>query len=750
MSVGIRIARHGQAKLRTNLSSAPHEPLLFLYPAWARNSSTAIAQPLSFFSQPSVESLPPADFVPRNTGQKHVVASAEPSTVVRRARPKTLDGQYDSESKTQKSPTQVARKKPPEEIEALDVKHKIRRIEARTARTKKVQEWTAENRQIWQTYRNESLGRTWDSDWRIVLRELTSSTPRHGKWLDGPITLEVPVDSARLLMNGLDEDIWVIANMHDCAVRLGARKEGESVCRTFVLSGSPVAISRTAAHVLRIAPGVQIKKVGSLTEMADTTDAETGMQTKAAEYECRNVIARQSRKIRVQADRVTPRAPERWNRESFYDYICDLTRNDQLNHFQTSKVTSILRELFGAPVHKTHITNMAIREAMSYYMKTNNVGEQRWLFNEHTVTDPEIFNIMLRLPAQNKDLHNFHYILNLMTRKGLRPNKATWLLFLDANSNSLEIQLSILQAMKTRGLTQDVPAIRDFSGILVIPHLELILDFSGPRVDFMKELNSRFSRDWLTLNTANRILNLLGSRGLLARCCEFLKVMDSHFLKPDTSSINTILHHCKQAKTLEGALEMLRFIPTNNNFTPDRETFQTLFDMAWHSRSYNVSRVVWQYACFTSNASSRIRRLVQFSLRDEKSDLSSVSPRERFHALAGKFLIAHPKPVARPDVVPAQTLLIEKSAEEVSQSKEPAKQEWASFASGLVMMDMRVLGDCEPVHSFISTLWDAFEMDRAWKKVESETRTKKELRAMLEEGVIVQMKSKASCRATLE
>src|SRR4051812_4835918 len=60
MSLGSRIAKRSRVAVFAQLTSTPREPLLFLYPSWIRNNSTASSAPLQHEShaEPVVQQQP--------------------------------------------------------------------------------------------------------------------------------------------------------------------------------------------------------------------------------------------------------------------------------------------------------------------------------------------------------------------------------------------------------------------------------------------------------------------------------------------------------------------------------------------------------------------------------------------------------------------------------------------------------------------------------------------------------------------
>jgi hypothetical protein len=114
--------------------------------------------------------------------------------------------------------------------------------------------------------------------------------------------------------------------------------------------------------------------------------------------------------------------------------------------------------------------------------------------------------------------------------------------------------------------------------------------------------------------------------------------MESRFIKADNYSINTILHHCKQATNLNGAVELLQSLPNDARFVPDQETYRILFELTWRTRSYNLTRVVWRYACLSAATTFRMRRRVFQSLTYAMAKDDRMTPRERWNQFVGPVI----------------------------------------------------------------------------------------------------------------
>jgi pentatricopeptide repeat protein len=673
MSLGSRILKRGRAALSANLASTPREPLLFLYPQWVRYLSTAAEAssgqhgglPVGH-TQPNI----PRQRLPQNPASasdnevllqqrfdkpkaKSLVGSSNPDAPTTNTRIEALlkvGGDFPSIAKENSSP----------EKNPSVLRRQIRKILQSEENARKSAIADRRIRNAYQNFRREQL-RTWIPDWRVILADLIKHTPKHGKWLDQALELVIPVESIPQLVHGIDDYILDIGYQYGVSIRVAERDEGEHEHRRFILSGPATAISKTTADVLRIAPKTEMKTASIL--MPPYTN-HISLEVSLNEEACLIAESDESKvdityalldsrtpKLKMPPEQI-PR-PKTWTHTSFLDYIRVLTKSSVPNHLNrfgfrsgqdhTTAVTEIIRNLFADPECKPVISRTACNEALRYLVSINRFKDVRGLFVRMEMLKlpmvPETFNIMLRGTAKNEDLHNFHFILHLMFKRGLVPNGHTWIAFMMAHPD-LRVKLHILRAMKDKGLTAHPSMTKEVVQQLIQPEIDFSLDQNLTQAQFVAHMDSRYGAHWLSLDSANRVLHSLGARGLISRCWQFLHFMDSRFIQYDNYSINTILQHCKQATNLTGAVELLRSLPNKGtfDFVPDEETYRILFELAWRSRSYNLARVIWRYACLSAATTHMMRSHVFVSMLYTSGQGSRATPRERWKQFAGPVI----------------------------------------------------------------------------------------------------------------
>lgn len=673
MSLGSRFLQRGRVALSANLSSTPREPLLFLYPSWTRKSSTSAEAASTRDGGLPIRSSQP------NIARQPVLsnpASAnddEASLQLRLDNPESDPPSSGTQATTTtikaiiSAKDNLPRKLSEEPIVQKDdsvVKRQVRRMLQTEENARKSEVVDRKMRNAYYHWRRE-VSRSWVPDWRVILADLNKHTPQHGKWLDQALELVIPIESLPQLVHGIDDFILDIGHQHGVSIRLGELDDDTKQVRRFIISGPATAISKTTADVLRIAPTTEMKTASSLSPpqtddvaLEGTLEKETSLDAPSneQEFDVRYIFTDvETQRLKMPPEQI-PR-PETWTHVSFLDYVRALIASSVSNHlnrfgFQSPQdhvtaITQILRDLFKDPNCAGAISRTACNEAMQFFVKANRIEDVRALFVLMDMlklpTVPETFNIMLRGAAKNEDLHNFHFILHLMLRRGVVPNGMTWIAFMKAHPD-VRVKLHILTAMKAKGLTAHPSMMKEVCHELVQPEIESSLEQNLSQAQFVAHMDSRYGPDWLSLDNANRALHSLGARGLISRCWEFLNFMSSRFIEHDNYSINTILHHCKQQTNLTGAVELLRSLPIRDpsrgtfGFVPDEETYRIMFELAWRSRSYNLARVTWRYACLSAETTRMMRVRVFTSMLYASSKDTRATPRERWKQFAGPVI----------------------------------------------------------------------------------------------------------------
>ena len=701
MSLGSRIVKRGRIEaLASRLASSPREPLPFLYPAWTRNYSTGSARHATDFTS----SIPPTrPTVPDRTsnGRKSETKRAALSETgagnprddeTKRAWRPFIDAihtqnRYGAEDNG--APT-VSQGRDPAVIslgDASESKTGDRRVQSTLHEGKstaqisretgpvvrrlyqsaqKVEDFEARKRASRISYQEDQRKKTesWDPDWRVVLSVLSTNTPRTDKWLDRALKIIVPEEAVEKLMYGVDTNMWDIGDRYDCLITLDARDPQTLAYNSYLLSGSETGIKKTTLDLLRLVPDMRLVATPksflhtddnheAISAADESKELDNGSKKLEAHTSVvRNIANVVEREVQVvRADRI-PR-PEEWTQRSFLDYVTDVCTIVMPNHVHAvlytgkeshmSTVWNILWEIFESPECASAVSRKAFDAALVYFVKTGQAEVVKRFFLKmelmNVKPDVETFNIMLRGAAGHEDIHNFHFLLHIMFRRGISPNTGTWLAFMQATPN-VRIKLYILSEMRGKGLLNQPSVVQALCEQVALYEINTSLENGESQDGFLRRMDSRYGTEWLNLNSGNQILHALGSRGLISRSWEFLRIMENRDVEPDFVSISTIIHHCRYSWNIDGAIEILRDLPPSIPPELDQRIYHDLFNMARGAKAYNLARVVWRYACLHAFTSGKMRQRVKQSLLNaEWKTNEETNSLQRWHQQMGHFII---------------------------------------------------------------------------------------------------------------
>lgn len=496
----------------------------------------------------------------------------------------------------------------------------------------------------------EELKDPWIVDWRDILSDLKKYTPSHGPWLERALRIAVPEAATTDLVHAIDGHLWDIGMNYGCSVNMDTGDEGKKG-RSFLISGSLVALGKFTADIIRVAPEVKIFSAGANGDSADLEEQDDDLASTAVRFkptEMANVD------WRLAPDKIPK--PDTWTPDTFLEYVRAITGSSISNHIKMIDregkhdpdlrvlYVSMISDLFSDPECIPHITKTACHEALRFFLDMNMIKDLRILFVRMSVLDigmdVETFNIMLRGTAKSRNLAAFHFILHLMVNRGFIPNPRTWLAFLEAHSD-MEIRIHVINGMKERGLLRNKAVLKGICFGITKYEIEASLDSQQSQEEFIAHMDARYTPFWLSKGSGSRILDALGSRGLISRCWEFLHFMQARNIDPNTACINTILFHCKEQRNFTGAIEVLRALPPTRKYVPNQETFDRLFFMAWESQNYNMVRVVWRYACLYAATSARMRNHMFRSLQIATKSKEPEVGRARFRQLVGPVVFGN-------------------------------------------------------------------------------------------------------------
>lgn len=712
MSLGGRIIlRRGEAALSASIcrSSAPWEPLIFLYPRWVRNAATAL------------QGLDIDDARKPSSGSNHISSNVHTSQL------SSGDGNAACAASNHKS---AVEKKDESAFRTPDSTGSFfRRIVAsdmnRAARKVYNSRIRGNYEQLKLKEREAPL-----PDWREILIDLQRyTTDGSATWFENVLKIEVPSQAIGKLLFNEDDNIWSIKLRCGCQIEVPEIDEATQEHRPLLVSGPITNIAKAAAEILQIVRGavsdnaILSKKVRPFNTRARDPRPSLSVDGILPEV-VRSVQANDRRRMAapIRADKI-PR-PDTWTRASFGKYVQHLTSSKMSTHIQSllykpgeshvHAVMDILEALFLNPQCKPAISTAAFNDALAYFVKHNAMEVVRELYVHmemlHLKMNTETFNIMLRGAAKSESLHNFRYIFGLMLRRGHNPNSDTWVTFMEAVQD-FRIKRWILVAMKRKELVHDPRIQKAVCENLVRLEFESSLENKISQEQFLQHMADCYGPDWLTTSSGNRVLDVLGSRGLISRCWEFLMLMHARDVKPGIDSILTILHHCRRHRNAQGAIEIIRQLSSVVGFDADQEIYDTLFSIAWEARLYYVAQVVWRYACLDAATTYRMRRRVSDSVQSALSDQLRAFPstvRGRWKATAGPFILGIPFSAPLEDQASLRRHLSAFSPAALAGNSDK------EIVIAEAERQMRVFEDWVPQRHFADVLVEAFATDCEW------------------------------------
>jgi hypothetical protein len=767
MSLGSHIVRRGRAALSASggLFSTPREPLLFLYLQWIRTAATAAQDQAVSGSQrtPSIgpdhlsssAHIPELDSVYENTALKsseygNLPGKEQESTpqvqeAILQAAHSTQNGNEPTEDQVQ--PSSEKRETIVKELEGegdaglVGPTGIIRRVlaleEKRTAQRMYKRRTREEYEEI--KARKRMAGET---DWRDILATLERRTPDGASaFHDNVLRIKVPFEVVGRLLFSQEDNIWAIKMRCGCQIEVSEADEASQGRRILLISGPIRNITKAAVEILQIAPGAvsddeiwsqHVSRFSTRPARQRPSLSDDGSSTDAVRYV--RGERRRSMAAPVRADKV-PR-PSTWTSESFGLYVQHLISIKMTTHLQkflykpgeyhTNVVVDILKALFVDPECRTAISAAAFNDALGYLEKHSAIDVVRDLFvhmeMQNLKMNIETFNILLRGTAKSKSLGNFQYIFLLMLRRGYTPNADTWLAFMSL-IDDFEIKLHILKSMKSKELLRDPRTQKNVCRNFVSMEISNSLDDNMTHEQFLQHMVDRYGQDWLTKDSANRILDALGSRGLISRCWDFFEFMHTKDVKPSDVSIGTVLDHCKKQRNAEGAIEIIRRYSSLFGFDPSEDVYNKLFKFAWNNRLPCVARIVWRYATLNAATTYGMRRRIINGVVEALSSQSLVSDvtlSSQFTSTASCFILGlrSSKPNKQHIPLPEDFDAIIPAALSRTENQDPINPGEEDSTKAMIMAavnaQMLVFRDWTPRRHFTDILVEAFETDTKW------------------------------------
>lgn len=351
----------------------------------------------------------------------------------------------------------------------------------------------------------------------------------------------------------------------------------------------------------------------------------------------------------------------------------------------------------------------------------------------------ETFNILLRGSASQRDLHNFTFLLNNMTRRGFKPNEETWILFLQVIDSS-KVRAVIVRKMAEMNMLDKIKIRRDVAAHMLQDEIINHLGDGHDHHSFLDHMNSKYGMGWLSTSAGNKLLNNVAKLKSVAESLDLLYEMEQAAFVPDDISINTLLRHCLPLRRPELAIEVLDAFKRHYGLHPGPEAYETLLLQAWRSRLLNFSSVIWRSACIHSAVSRKMQRLVFQSLRsysptleeriqlDNTAEPGRFSRDAKFKKFAGRFVIGLDGP---------EEAGLNQAVDTLQLDPQRRTLKWAQL---LLECSLRISRQCLLKDDLVQLLRQALTMDKTWVAVG--LYRKDDWREMLQHAIAVDVKVK--------
>ena len=423
--------------------------------------------------------------------------------------------------------------------------------------------------------------------------------------------------------------------------------------------------------------------------------------------------------------------PNIWSYSGFTKYVTELTQSKVTRHMNRFlyadrrdhyiMVERILGKIFFDDSLRPFLTIEAFNAAIGFFLRHDNPSRVRKLFTLMEKfsmdNDPETFNLMMGGAAAQKDLHNYTYLLRSMLRKGVKPNKATWLALLTVTTPNAA-KLQIIDSMRERGILDDEAVLRDAAcevvPLAIVSHIQSGRDIAS----FFKENDHMYGPQWLSVRAGNKLCQRLLEHGLMTEAIEVLDIMVMRRCYPSNVTLNIFLGHCKRQRDLEGALCLIHWFHTichssSRTIACDTLTYDILFSLAWELCHFNCCRVIWCVACIDAAVSFRMQTLVLKSLLRNTPD-KPRNQQQMWMKSAGKFIVGIDIYVGgESHRAHAGRTIINKLTDWAAMGDHRATA--AKLASTVLEKDLEAVKHYSYAANFRELLTTALELDNTWR-----------------------------------
>lgn len=482
------------------------------------------------------------------------------------------------------------------------------------------------------------------ADWNVIISDLDKHTPVFDLIVDFQVVLDKGVAADIFSSDGGAVDNLRIVQKDGCILRLQDQKKDKETTTLFI-SGSQWAVRTALTGLLKLAgrlsavrvpdPGSQ-KTLQDLVKKKETSQLVKLLRENAPGWETHDappVVREAAYKLCLRADLI--KRPKTWTKASLEQYVAKLVyaqiprplySGQEMNHQET--VAAILVGLFQSPYTRPALStrtldlslNFLTQKGISFRHAAHTIFQLAEL--AHVPIDTTTYNIMLHGCNVADDLDGFQNMLKRMIKKGNRPDSRTWIELLYM-IRDIKLKNLVLENMKKKGLYRIQSALVKVGSHLAPIELEASLKSMDDDITpFITRQDAIYEGPhWLDTLALNQMLEIFGRHGRHKLSYQLLDlVAKGRRGKPDVVSINTMLTHVRSSKDIHFIIQTMQ--QRWGDIKLDEITYHMLFERSWKLRGPNQLRVVWRYACYAREASSKMRaKMTRLLILPHKNDL---------------------------------------------------------------------------------------------------------------------------------
>jgi hypothetical protein len=488
------------------------------------------------------------------------------------------------------------------------------------------------------------------TDWRHVLDNLMRRTFYRGPdWIDDAAQVSFPFDLHLRVREDLNQVLAVIRRQYCCEIRVLEVIQG-SAQRALSVSGPLHSVNKAVRVLLNLDSSVVVMK-GSASLGLDTDALQTATKSQR-DYSTPTIsstaILHSGGRRRFEdpslSDLELP--PFLSTKVQFVRYVAELTsgrmaRAPGQQQHRLPHVASSLQHLFvdmnvGSAMSTTG-GKMALKYLSRGKIRFHRISEEiiHAMENFQVLVDASVFNKVLMGTALSNNILLFDRITQLMEERGISANLSTWMAFLETFHAEDAVRI-VLKMMARKGLLRS-PLLSEYAwgriaNLMAANDADRACKMGEPVGRFLSQRRKRYGAQFLHGHKAMLATFLQYGRFRDVEVILFESNLDSSQLS--TTTLNTILTHCKRQRRLHIAISFLRKLqePGSSMHRPvrlDRESHRILFRLASHAKFRlhteeaawawahyeTVAAVVWYYAVLAGHMSvnpsaPRLQRLL--------------------------------------------------------------------------------------------------------------------------------------------